>query len=142
MRILCSGSRLRDVTPAQVKVIAPIIRAALTEAVDGQPGPHTVVHGAAAGVDAGVDRIGRLLGMTPEPHPADWPRHKRAAGAIRNRAMVALGADLLLAFPWGGPDRSPGTHDCVDAARRAGIPVKVIDLADYLDHAPVTQEIP
>jgi hypothetical protein len=60
------------------------------------------------------------LGVREEKHPADWRRHGRAAGPIRNRKMVAAGADLCLAFPLGA---SPGTRGCMAAARAAGIPV-------------------
>lgn len=56
-----------------------------------------------------------------EVHRADWKTHGRAAGPLRNHAMVASGADLCLAFPLG---RSPGTRGCMRLAAAAGIPVK------------------
>jgi hypothetical protein len=62
------------------------------------------------------------LGFTAEPHPADWAQHGKAAGMIRNREMVALGADVVLAFPLG---RSPGTRGCIRTAEEAGLTVKV-----------------
>jgi hypothetical protein len=66
------------------------------------------------------------LGFTPEPHPADWKRHGRAAGPIRNAEMVALGADVCLALPIG---LSPGTRGCIDLAEAAGIPVRCYEPA-------------
>jgi len=85
----------------------------------------TVVHGGARGADtlAGewVKRM-QTLGyqVVEEVHPADWDRHGKAAGLIRNQRMVDRGADVCLAFPLG---RSPGTRHCMKAARKAGIPV-------------------
>lgn len=61
-------------------------------------------------------------GVPDEPHPADWTEHGRAAGPIRNAAMVALGADECVAFPGNGP----GTRNCMRAAAMAGIPVRPV----------------
>ncbi|MEU8040919.1 SLOG family protein [Streptosporangium sp. NPDC049078] len=55
-----------------------------------------------------------------EPHPADWPTYRRAAGPIRNGEMVAAGADECVAFPEGA---STGTRDCMRQAAAAGIDV-------------------
>ena len=89
-----------------------------------------VVHGGARGADtlAGewVKKM-QTLGyqVVAEVHPADWDRHGKSAGAIRNQEMVDAGADVCLAFPEG---ESRGTRHCMKAAERAGIPV--IDYAE------------
>jgi hypothetical protein len=57
-------------------------------------------------------------GVEEEEHPADWKKHGKAAGPIRNSYMAKLGADLCIAFPGGS-----GTTDMVNKAKRAGIPV-------------------
>lgn len=84
-----------------------------------------LVHGACRGADALAAAFGGERGWTIEAHPAErfgpWP----VCGPLRNKHMVSLGADLLLAFP--GPG-SRGTHDCMRRARAAGIPVKVYRL--------------
>lgn len=68
-----------------------------------------------------------------ERHAADWTRHGKQAGFIRNAEMVASGADEWAAFvrPCTKQDcRTPGTHDshgtehCARIAEEAGIPVK------------------
>ncbi|UBU10009.1 DUF2493 domain-containing protein [Nonomuraea gerenzanensis] len=93
----------------------------------------TVVHGACypkpeRGVrpDRSADWLVHLwcerAGVKEETHPADWRRHGRAAGPIRNGEMVALGADEALAFPGAGP----GTYDCMRKASAAGITVRPI----------------
>ncbi|WP_395759520.1 DUF2493 domain-containing protein [Streptomyces althioticus] len=56
-------------------------------------------------------------------YEADWDKHGKAAGPIRNREMAQAGADLCLAFPLG---ESRGTWNCVNECKKAGIPVKVI----------------
>lgn len=51
--------------------------------------------------------------------PADWSRHGKAAGPIRNTRMIEEGRpDLVVAFPGGR-----GTANMVAQARAAGIEV-------------------
>ena len=82
-----------------------------------------VVHGGARGADECAEREAVKEGLRTEVFEADWKRYGKAAGAIRNQAMVDAGADLVLAFPLEG---SRGTWDCVRRAEAAGIPVRII----------------
>lgn len=86
-----------------------------------------LVHGACP---RGADRIANwwawhhragARAVTVERHPADWDRHGKRAGILRNVEMVALGADVCLAFILDG---SPGASHCATAAERAGIPTR------------------
>lgn len=80
-----------------------------------------IVHGdCPTGVDAIVDDWAIVNWIDVERHPADWDKHGRAAGPIRNQEMVDLGADLCYAFLKGD---SRGTKDCARRAEKAGIPV-------------------
>ena len=81
-----------------------------------------IVHGAARGADRIADEEAGKLGLHTEPHPADWERHGKAAGVIRNEEMAALGASLCVAF-WDG--RSRGTWDMIERAKTHSIPYEI-----------------
>jgi acetyl-CoA carboxylase alpha subunit len=81
-----------------------------------------VIHGDARGADKLAASIAREFGHLVEAYPADWRRHGRAAGIIRNLEMLEKKPDLVLAF-WDGA--STGTKHMIDAARRRDISVEV-----------------
>lgn len=82
-------------------------------------GDVTIVHGdCPTGADASARRWAVDRGALEERHPADWKKHGKAAGPIRNQEMVDLGAFKCLAF-WDGKSR--GTLDMLERASRAGI---------------------
>ena len=77
---------------------------------------------------AGADRLCRLWAINNNvPFTtvnAEWQRHGRQAGPIRNERMLAwYNPDILIAFPGG-----KGTRHCIDAATRRGI--KVMEVSD------------
>jgi hypothetical protein len=83
-----------------------------------------IVHGdCPTGADVMAQKWADCQGVRVERYPADWKRYKKSAGPIRNQQMVDLGADVCLAFPL---PQSRGTIHCMEAARKAGIPVRVI----------------
>ena len=126
LRVLVTGSRQWQDWDAVCGAIADLARE--------HHGQVVVVHGAArSGADKYADMAARALMLTPEPHPADWGTHGKRAGFIRNTEMVALGADLCLAFALPctlpscrkkEPHATHGTAHCVSLARKAGIPVQ------------------
>ena len=81
-----------------------------------------IIHGAAPGADLLAGHIAGTLGYRVEAHPADWTRHGKAAGPIRNQEMLNAGADLVIAFPGGR-----GTKDMINRAERAGVRVERIE---------------
>jgi hypothetical protein len=60
-----------------------------------------------------------------ERYPADWQKHGRAAGPIRNKQMLEEGKpDLVVAFS--EQPITKGTQNMVDLAKAAGVPVWVV----------------
>jgi hypothetical protein len=112
-RILVTGSR--DWTDEDA--ISRAVIGWLTE--HGWPFP-VIVHGGARGADTLAHRFAARWGFVSERHPAGWEQYGRSAGHRRNAEMVALGADVCLAFPLGV---SPGTRGCMRLAEAAGIQV-------------------
>ncbi len=83
-----------------------------------------VVHGDCPnGADRIVDQEARWALLAVERHKADWERHGKAAGFIRNEEMAELGAALCIAF-WDG--RSRGTADMVQRAEAHDIPTEIV----------------
>ncbi|MGO1056929.1 DUF2493 domain-containing protein [Crossiella sp. CA198] len=109
-RILITGSR--DWTDVRT------LRLALTKARRRFPGA-VLVHGACRGADLMAAHQWCTWGLATEAHPADWHGRGPAAGPIRNRHMVSLGADLCIAFLL---PASQGSVGCAALAESAGIP--------------------
>jgi YspA, cpYpsA-related SLOG family len=104
---------------------AEVIREALTDLLKAHISTGLVVHvGDATGADTITRALCAKLGIPYTVHYADWQKYGRAAGPMRNRAMLdAANPDLVLAFP--GEDESRGTRDCIRAAEAKNIPVQV-----------------
>ena len=111
MKVLVCGGR--DYADAQ--------RVAMTlVGVDAGAEPITaVISGCAPGADTLGERWAIDRGIDVERYPADWAKHGRAAGSIRNQQMLDEGKpDLVVAFPGGR-----GTADMVRRAKAAGVAV-------------------
>lgn len=82
-----------------------------------------VISGGARGADSCGEMWAKLSHVPCTVFPADWKRHGKAAGPIRNRQM-AEAADALLAFPGG-----KGTANMIETACSLGL--RVILYGDY-----------
>lgn len=115
VRVLVTGSR--DWTDVH------LVRAEL-DRILVDTGGLTLVHGACP---RGADAIAALwarqnwVKVSIDRHPADWATDGVAAGPRRNAEMVALGADVCLAFIRNG---SKGATHTAELAEQAGIPVR------------------
>lgn len=79
----------------------------------------TIIHGDATGADTLGGLAAQWFGWKCEVYPADWEKHGKAAGPIRNKQMLDEGKpDLVVAFPGG-----KGTANMVKQAREAGVEV-------------------
>ena len=87
----------------------------------GQYNPEdvTIISGHARGADKLGERFANANECKLLIFPADWDKHKKAAGFIRNQQMIDKGKpDLVVAFPGGR-----GTADMVRRAKKHGIEV-------------------
>jgi len=110
-RVLVCGSRSWD--------DAQTIRARLSTLPVGS----TIVTGGARGADQLAESIARSLGFDVETHRADWKRHGKHAGFVRNLKMLDTRPDLVLAFHDG---RSTGTQHTIDEARRRRLRLVIV----------------
>lgn len=121
-RVLVTGSR----DWPKLEVVRCALDYAFCEAAHSGR-PMTVVHGAcprgadAQAADYANYLISRDLPLKVEPHPANWRINGKRAGFIRNQLMVALGADICLAFI---KDGSRGASHTAALAEKAGIPTR------------------
>lgn len=75
--------------------------------------PDLVIQGGATGADQFAKDWALDNGIPFETFNADWSRHGKMAGRIRNRAMLFAHRDaLVVAFPG-----NSGTEHCVETAK-------------------------
>lgn len=98
----------------------------VVEALKGYRPGTILVHGACRGADNICAAVAEALGFEVRAYPADWSKHRRAAGPIRNQQMLdeehrsEEPIDLCLAFH-NNFENSRGTADMVKRAKKAGI---------------------
>ena len=114
MRVLVCGGREYDDWSTICWALDPY---------SGNKPPATIIQGGAKGADFLAKVWAKYMGVSWEEYPADWKKHGKAAGGIRNQQMLDEGKpDLVIAFPGG-----TGTADMVHRARKANIEVIEID---------------
>lgn len=110
MRLLVCGSRYwtdRGVLYGWLDEIADVLKIDL------------VIEGQAPGTDLLAKEWAEARGYRVEAYPADWAKHGRKAGMVRNLQMLHEGRpNLVVAFPMEG---SVGTWHMVNSARAVGI---------------------
>ena len=110
MRVLITGGRnfdnreLLETTLDAVHASAPL---------------SALIHGAANGADTLAGKWASRNGIKIFACPANWKRFGWGAGPIRNREMLELTPDLVVAFPGGR-----GTADMISAAEQKRIPIR------------------
>ena len=84
--------------------------------------PFILISGAATGADTIGLKWAFERGVVSEAYPADWKKHGRAAGPIRNQKMLDSKINVLVAFPGG-----VGTNNMIDICVKANVPVVKVD---------------
>jgi len=89
-----------------------------------------VIHGDCKGADKIAGTVAEELGLAVIAVPAKWGQYGKVgpgdpAGPIRNKAMLDLNPDLVIAFH-ADLSRSKGTKGMKALAEKAGVPVEVI----------------
>ena len=81
-----------------------------------------IVSGTARGADKLGERYAKKQGFPIKEFPANWNKHGKSAGYIRNSEMADY-ADVLIAF-W--DDKSRGTKHMIDLAKQKGLKVIIV----------------
>ena len=81
-----------------------------------------VVCGKARGVDTLGEEWAKRSGIPVKPFPADWNKHGKAAGHVRNGEMARYG-EALIALSYVSPSR--GTFNMILQAKEHGLRVHV-----------------
>lgn len=140
VRVLVTGSRnypamrtdiVRSVLEPLTEGLTPLISGQFIQINGAEPG--TWEHGVLIkGLDQIAKGVWTRAGGIVLGYPADWDRHGKAAGPIRNKFMVTHEEpDLCIGFPWfdsfSSPSKRSGTKDCMEKADAAGVPVFRVD---------------
>jgi len=80
-----------------------------------------VVSGCARGVDTLGEEFAKKWRIPVKKFPADWSKHGKAAGYLRNKEMGDY-AEALIAITTG----SPGTRNMIEYATKKGLKVFVV----------------
>lgn len=81
-----------------------------------------IVSGTAKGADILGERYAKEKGYSVNQKPADWKKHGKKAGYMRNEEM-ALFADACVVF-WDGV--SKGTKHMINLANKYDLPLRII----------------
>lgn len=111
--LICGGRDFAD---------AAMFNAAMGDLIRVKGCPSVIIHGGAPGADRFAEAWAERMAVSRHRFPAQWDKHGKAAGPIRNQAMIDKGRPhFVIAFPGGS-----GTADMVRRAREAGIDVAEI----------------
>lgn len=116
--IVCGGRDYADGAGAQWANL----RRAILSIHQGANGPISLlIHGNARGADTAAGCLARDFQIPCDAVPAQWKKFGDKAGPIRNKKMLGMGVDLVIAFPGGR-----GTANMVKQARAAGVEVREV----------------
>ena len=111
MRILVCGGRDYTTQANKYKVISVL----------DECEPSLIISGGATGADRHAEGWARYNEIAFLVVPAQWEKHGKAAGPIRNKRMLSIKPDLVIAFLGG-----KGTANMISLAKKQGIEVRKI----------------
>mgnify|MGYP003335305129 CR=1 FL=1 len=114
MKVIIAGSR--DIT--DISVVAPILTEAFVQLNIVKP--PEIVSGGAKGVDHIGEIFAKHIGYDLKVFPADWNKHGKAAGPIRNKQMAEY-ADAAIVIHNG----SRGSLNMIEQMKKLNKPVYV-----------------
>lgn len=109
MRVLICGSRNWD-DPKPIRLV-----------ISSLPKDTIVIEGGARGADTIAANLAREYGLVVEEYRAEWSKHPRAAGPIRNRRMLTEGKPEVVYAFYVNKASSRGTANMVMQAKNAGL---------------------
>jgi len=83
-----------------------------------------IVSGGAKGFDSLAEKFADEYNIKKKIFPAEWEKHGRAAGFIRNRDIVD-NSDILIAVQ---KNKSKGTQNSIDLAKKKKISCLVLEI--------------
>ena len=89
------------------------------------PSMSVIIQGKCRGADMIARRLAQKHGHSVMDFPAEWSKHGRAAGPIRNRKMLVEGKPNLVVAFHDSLAESRGTRNMIGQARAHGVPVKL-----------------
>lgn len=95
----------------------------LDEVLSALVGVELIINGCATGADQMAQRWAFLHQVPYLNVPANWDKHGKKAGFIRNQAMLTYNPDYVVAFPGG-----VGTTMMVELSKQAGLTVREVEL--------------
>lgn len=113
----------------------------ILKAISRFPNLEVVIHGAARGADSLAGTAAQELGKKVERFPADWEKHGKAAGHIRNQQMLDEGdPDFVLGFT-DNILQSRGTSDMMRKAIANDIPHYLLNGTNWITQNEITSLI-
>jgi hypothetical protein len=119
MKLIIAGSRTIHLAP-------PVMESILVDLCNIRSAEE-IVSGAAKGIDTSGEWFADRHGVPIKQFPADWDKHNKAAGHIRNKEMADY-ADALLLI-WDGESR--GSKNMKENMTKQGKPVYEVILRKY-----------
>lgn len=90
---------------------------------NGEPGKVQIISGKARGADTLGEQFAKEWKFPVIEMPADWDKHKKAAGPIRNEEMAKIASHAIIF--WDG--KSAGSWNMINNSKKYSLVHKVVE---------------